>query len=248
MKTILFKLLIFFIAQFALTRAMGQEIVNFAYVGDGGVTKDIKAAHSLIVIKQYPNNVFERLDYDLNAPLKMLRTYSDSNITTLDGKYLKYHKSGGIQVSGKYANNQKTGDWAYFNDTMKLILTETYVNNLLVKSVNPDTVKKQEPVKYADEKESDFDGGQRKWTKYLQNALDKIPTEVASLKGYVRVMFVVNTDGQTSDIYLQNSAQFWLDEEAIKIIRNSPKWNPAFQNGKIVRSYKLQPFIFKGVE
>ena len=248
MNTILFKLLIFCITLFAFTRATAQEIVNYAYVGDAGITEDIKAAHSLIVIKQYPNNVFERLDYQLNAPLKMLRTYSDSSITTLNGKYLKYNKSGGIQVSGQYANNGKTGEWAYFNDSSKKILTETYVNNQLVTSVNPDTVKKKDPIKYADERESDFAGGQRKWAKYLQNAFRKMPPEQASLKGYVRVMFIVNTDGHTSDIYLSNSAQFGLDEEAIKLIRKSPKWEPAFQNGKIVKSYKLQPFIFNGVE
>ena len=248
MKAILVIPLIACITFFAFTGATAQEIVNFAYVGDAGITEDIKAAHSLIVIKQYPNNVFERLDYLLNAPLKMLRTYSDSSITTLHGKYLKYNKSGGLEVSGEYANNSKTGEWAYFNDSSKMILKETYVNNQLVKSVNPDTVTKQDPVKYADERESSFVGGQRKWAKYLQNAFAKMPPELATQKGYVRVMFIVNTDGQTSDIYLWNSARFGLDEEAIKLIRKSPRWEPAFQNGKIVKSYKLQPIVFGGVE
>ena len=71
-----------------------------------------------------------------------------------------------------------------------------------------------------------------------------MPEQLTTLNGKVRVLFVVNTEGKTAEIYLKKSAQFGLDEEALQIIKNSPTWKPAFQNGHIVKAYRVQPFTF----
>ena len=68
---------------------------------------------------------------------------------------------------------------------------------------------------------------------------------VRSVKGgTVRVLFIINTDGQVSNTKLKKSVEFVLDEEALRVFRNSPPWIPAFQNGKTVRAYRLQPITF----
>ena len=56
--------------------------------------------------------------------------------------------------------------------------------------------------------------------------------------------FIVDTHGSTTNIYLQKSVEFVLDEEAIKVIQKSPVWIPALQNGKTVNAYRRQPFTF----
>ncbi len=64
------------------------------------------------------------------------------------------------------------------------------------------------------------------------------------LLGRFKVQFVLDTAGKTTNIYLRKSAEFVLDEEGLRVIRNSPLWQPAFQNGRKVKAYRTQPFTF----
>jgi protein TonB len=38
--------------------------------------------------------------------------------------------------------------------------------------------------------------------------------------------------------------EFVLDDEAMRVIEQSPLWQPAFQDGKNVNAYRVQPFTF----
>ena len=61
------------------------------------------------------------------------------------------------------------------------------------------------------------------------------------------VKFVVNEDGSISDIQLlRKSAEFKdLDEEAIRVVKSMPKWNPGKMGGKPVKVYFNRPIVFK---
>jgi len=41
------------------------------------------------------------------------------------------------------------------------------------------------------------------------------------------------------------SVEYSLDEEAIRIIKNSPKWRSAHQDGRLVKAYRRQPLTFQ---
>ena len=62
--------------------------------------------------------------------------------------------------------------------------------------------------------------------------------------GKVKVFFMVDKQGKTTEIYMNKSVEFVLDEEAIRVIRESPLWIPAYQNGREVNAYCLQPITF----
>lgn len=206
-----------------------QEIVNVVLVGKNGITENIKEALSFIVIKQYPNS-FQRLDYNIGAPLERVRNYSDSTLTVLNGTYYEYSFNGAITKSGSYLNNLKEKDWYYFNDTGKVILEEKYEKGILVKVINPDTVKKDIAVdnKLKDgEKEAMYKSGDKDWVRYLVQNLKAEVGEKSVKGGQVRVGFTVNTYGKCVDVYLRRSVEFILDEEAIRVIENSPLWQPA---------------------
>lgn len=77
-----------------------------------------------------------------------------------------------------------------------------------------------------------FPGGFPAFSSYLIKSAIK----TKGVKGRVVVGFTVDFDGTiTNEKIIQplNSAR---DNEALRIIRNSPKWKPALQNGQIVRS------------
>jgi len=57
--------------------------------------------------------------------------------------------------------------------------------------------------------------------------------------------FAAEIWGEVMNPHIYKSVEFALDEDALDIVRNSPKWNPARQNGHVVKSYKRQPFMFR---
>ena len=94
------------------------------------------------------------------------------------------------------------------------------------------------------ERESAFPGGERAWRNFLQENLEyPAKAKRKNIQGIVVVQFIVNTDGTISDISAISGPEE-LQQAAIKVIKKSPNWIPAFQYDKNVRSYKKQPVGF----
>jgi protein TonB len=55
------------------------------------------------------------------------------------------------------------------------------------------------------------------------------------IEGKVTIAFVVDTDGSLTQIKVLNGVSPDIDAEAIRLIKNSPKWIPGIQNGRPVR-------------
>jgi antitoxin component YwqK of YwqJK toxin-antitoxin module len=242
----MFKKLLFSICiLFLYVASKSQAIVNLILVGKNGITENVKEAKSFIVVKQFGTSL-QRLDYEIHAPLVKERNYSDSNMTILHGNYFEYDESGALKISGEYEENLKSNTWYFYNDTGKIILEQQYQKGILLKTINPDTIKKSiDTLEYKDEVDASFGKKKDDWIKYLSKNLDGNVASNSVKGGKVRVCFQVNTLGECKEIYLRKSVEFVLDEEAKRIIQKSPNWNPAFQNGKHVNSYRLQPISFE---
>ena len=65
------------------------------------------------------------------------------------------------------------------------------------------------------------------------------------IQGRVIVGFTVNEDGTLSDIKVMKSISPTFDEEAIRVVKSMPKWNPAKQNGKAVKTKYTVPVTFR---
>ena len=52
------------------------------------------------------------------------------------------------------------------------------------------------------------------------------------IQGSVVVMFTVGPDGNIYDIMIPKPKSNYFDYEAVRVIRNSPKWNPGKQKGE----------------
>ncbi len=95
--------------------------------------------------------------------------------------------------------------------------------------------------------ESNYPGGTSAWMRYL-NKTFRYPGDAqeSNLQGTVTVQFIVDMDGNVSDVEaISGPATGGLREEAVRVIRKSGKWEPAIQNGRKVKSYKKQPITFK---
>lgn len=94
------------------------------------------------------------------------------------------------------------------------------------------------------EVESEFPGGREAWAKFLMNNLEYPQKAVRKrIQGTVVLQFIVNKEGDIEDAAAISGPPI-LQEAALKLIRKSPKWIPAQQSGKKVKSYKKQPIVF----
>jgi len=86
------------------------------------------------------------------------------------------------------------------------------------------------------EKQPEFPGGIAKFYKYLGSSIKypKIAQE-NNVQGKVFLSFVVEKDGSLTDVQITRGLGSGTDEEAMRVIKESPKWNPGIQNGLAVR-------------
>lgn len=95
------------------------------------------------------------------------------------------------------------------------------------------------------EVESYFPGGTRAWLQFLNEHL-KYPKKAIrkNIQGTVVLQFIVGKDGSVSDLTALSGDPL-LIQAALDAMKETPKWKPAMQNGRLVKSYKKQPIVFK---
>ncbi|MDI3318793.1 energy transducer TonB [Pinibacter soli] len=95
------------------------------------------------------------------------------------------------------------------------------------------------------EVESEFPGGVSSWAKFLNENLNYPRAAVKkNIEGTVVVQFIVDKEGNVTDIKAISGPDE-LKPEAERVMRKSPKWTPAQQSGRKVKSYKRQPITFR---
>ena len=96
------------------------------------------------------------------------------------------------------------------------------------------------------EKMPEFPGGKEALKSYVASSI-KYPAEAekAGIQGRVHTAFIVEKDGCVTGARAMTSVDPQLDAEALRIIRNMPKWTPGMQDGKPVRVKYLVPVTFR---
>ena len=112
-----------------------------------------------------------------------------------------------------------------------------------------------EPVKPKEEENKVFDvveqmpsfpGGQGALMNYLNSNI-KYPViaEENGIQGRVVVQFVVGKDGSISNVHVVKSVDPSLDKEAVRVVKNMPRWIPGKQNGQSVTVRYTLPVTFR---
>lgn len=99
--------------------------------------------------------------------------------------------------------------------------------------------------------EASFEGGEQGWISFLQNNLNpNTPVEKGAPAGTytVWVQFIVDKEGKLSDFKALTKNGYGMETEVIRILRKSPLWSPAEQDGRKVKAYRKQPVTFMVIE
>ncbi len=96
------------------------------------------------------------------------------------------------------------------------------------------------------EENASFPGGDEECMKWLRKNI-RYPSicQEQGVQGRVIVAFVVNRDGSIVDVKVVRSPDENLSEEAIRVVKLMPKWKPARQGNKTVRSRFNLPVMFR---
>ena len=91
-----------------------------------------------------------------------------------------------------------------------------------------------------------FPGGETAMKRYLaENIQYPQMARESGIQGRVFVTFVVEKDGNVTDVRVLRGIGGGCDEEAIRVIKNMPRWDPGKQRGKPVRVQFNMPIMFK---
>lgn len=82
----------------------------------------------------------------------------------------------------------------------------------------------------------EFPGGMEAWAKFIRKNLNyPYAAQEAGVQGKVFISFVVERDGSITDVKVAKGIGFGCDDEAIRVIKKSPRWKPGMQNKQSVR-------------
>jgi TonB family protein len=96
------------------------------------------------------------------------------------------------------------------------------------------------------EEAANFPGGMEAWGKYLKENM-KYPEQAQRLgvQGRVFVQFIIEKDGSLSNFEVLKGIGAGCDNEALKMMKESPDWIPGEHEGVPVRQKMIQNILFK---
>lgn len=186
---------------------------------------------------------------------KKIGTYSEyyesgkikSTYNTEKKIFNSFYESGNKEVESFQNEAKKTTNLNHYFETGKLMATATYDKNdneTNSKGFNEDG---SEIPNYIYQREAVFVGGRQGWMDFLMNNLDAdVPTKKRAPFGKYSVVlsFLIDKEGNVTDIKAENDPGYGTKAEAIRIMKKSPKWVPAIQYNKLVKYRARQPITF----
>jgi TonB family protein len=235
-----FKRLFIFIAILISHRAYSEDTLFFKLSNPWNTVKDANGKYVRKCVKE--NDYFHVWDYNRNI-LVTESFYSDTNFARklFCHKYFNETK-GFLEQSRCYQNGRLHGYFVSYSPNGDTTDYDIYENGSVIKSWSSQP-QNSKPTFVMNEEPAEFPGGQRAWLDFLSSNL-QYPDSLQNIKGQVLLKFVISPKGTIETVEVIKSLHSILDQEAIRVIRKSPKWKPAKQNGKKVQTIITQPIGF----
>lgn len=175
----------------------------------------------------------------------MLREETDYVQGEMDGKYIVYFENGKIHESVAYAADERNGEHLVYRKTGQLKRIDTYEKGKFVRGKCLD-IAGSDTTYFDYEIAAEFPGGRAAMMQFLANEM-KYPIDAIKnkIEGKVYLRFVIDTDGSVKNVRVLRGVNAELDAEAVRAVRNMPKWSPGKIDNVGVRSYFDLPVNFR---
>jgi TonB family protein len=185
-----------------------------------------------------------------NDMLKMVAECSQFDPLIIEGKATYYSDNGEKNSEGKVVNKKRVGKWIFWGPEIKdslviSIFADGTYKNIYVPEGHLDN--NEYDVAYKYEIMPVFPGGEMEMMKFIMNHVRYPDAEMnRGISGTCYVTFVVEKDGSITDVRVLRGVKGGLgcDIEAMRVIRQMPKWTPGTQLGKPVRVQFNLPIKF----
>ncbi len=197
--------------------------------GNSLITFSVRTGKIYDVIVQ--NELGEGCDEEV---VQTLLSYND--YLSKDGEY-------SLKVSFKLAGS----DAPMKNENVTIADGTKAMSNIIINAFPPEKEEIDRTVYnfVAMETPPTYPGGMEK---FYETILKSIKYPIAAIdneiSGKVHLSFTVEKDGALTDIKVDRKLGYGTDEEAVRVLKLSKKWNPGLQNGKAVRVKYNLPLMF----
>ena len=162
------------------------------------------------------------------------------------GHYKGYNESfSEITEEGDVKNGKKDGLWQGSLKERKVHYAETYNEGMLIKGIATYDDGKDAAYSKSRGTPPAFKGGLSAFGQYLSENIHYPQYERANdIKGMVVLTFIVEKNGTLSNIKVIKSVSPRLDNEAVDILKKSPRWIPGTMFGRPVGVVYAIPINF----
>ena len=146
-----------------------------------------------------------------------------------NGTFTSWHRNGRIAEEGQFLEGYKQGYWYGYHDNGKPFFRESYQDNRLIKG----EAITEDGTKYTYDQTSLYPSpsiGFDEYMTYLASAMGETG-EVYPAKGVVKLSFTVDPDESLRDFVVLKSVCTACDQEAIRLVKEGPAWQPALWKG-----------------
>jgi len=160
------------------------------------------------------------------------------------GQNVIYFENKKVKAKGTYVNDKKEGIFKTYNQD-GVQIKEEYFENGLPNELETDNSGEETLIYCVCEEPPSFPGGEDAKKKFFKDNL--VYPERAKKKGnegVVYIEFVVERDGSISKPMIKRDIGYDCGEEALRLVKLMPKWEPAIQRGKAVRFQFALPIKF----
>jgi TonB family protein len=164
-----------------------------------------------------------------------------------NGMETSYYPGGSIKQTGSLMSGKKEGTWTiHREDGTKMMQVEFIKDSVTLTHCFGMDGKSPAEGNCVYEKSANFPGGLAGWRNFLTTKL--VYPRIAiqkEIQGTVMVGFIVEKDGSLADLKILSSPHESLSKEALRLMTQSPTWEPAIQLNKEVKSLYRQPIQFR---
>ena len=160
---------------------------------------------------------------------------SQGTVTDFDGKFQLNMPAGENQIEVTYTGYSSAWQKVDGDEPLKITLAESMVMDEVVVTGYGKEAKRQNGAKPKPA------AGFNQFKKYIRDNL-RYPEAARKngTEGTVEVSFMVQPDGSLSDLKIVKGLGNGCSEEALRLLREGPKWNGAGQKGSYVVEFKIK--------
>ena len=155
--------------------------------------------------------------YNLDGSLKAKGRYADEECRIPNGHFVFYHDNGKVESEGEYQNGRKNGVWERNDKWGRELAEKVYDTTPLINLVY--TMAQTMPQ---------YPGGDKAMVRYIQE-------KVGKTRGEVMATFIVEKDGQISDLQVVGAQDPQVADQIATVISSAPRWEAGVQDGQPVR-------------